>query len=109
MGCKSAQGYHAITGVGTTRAYGEQMDGFLRPLAPDPLFLLPQESPYLHTLRNSQLLQDRSEADPSVLSWAMPVAAGGGLVLGVGTMMVWRAVRGRQQETPPMSLNTMSF
>ncbi|XP_045664850.1 phospholipase B1, membrane-associated [Ursus americanus] len=67
------------------------------------------ESPYLHTLRNSQLLQDRSEADPSVLSWAMPVAAGGGLVLGVGTMMVWRAVRGRQQETPPMSLNTMSF
>ncbi|XP_030874275.1 phospholipase B1, membrane-associated-like [Leptonychotes weddellii] len=67
------------------------------------------ESPYLHTLRNSQLLQDQAEAGPNVLNWAVPVAAGGGLVLGVGTMMVWRVVRGRQQENLPMSLNTMSF
>ncbi|VCW68788.1 unnamed protein product [Gulo gulo] len=67
------------------------------------------ESPYLHTLRNSQLLQDQSEAGARALSWAVPVAAGGGLVLGVGTMMVWRAVRGRQQENPPISMNTMSF
>ncbi|XP_027479150.1 phospholipase B1, membrane-associated isoform X1 [Zalophus californianus] len=67
------------------------------------------ESPYLYTLRNSQLRQDQSEAGPNVLNWAMPVAAGGGLVLGVGTMMVWRVVRGRQQENPPMILNTMSF
>nr|XP_035946060.1 phospholipase B1, membrane-associated [Halichoerus grypus] len=67
------------------------------------------ESPYLHTLRNSQLLQDQAEAGPSVLNWAVPAAAGGGLVLGVGTMMVWRVVRGRRQESLPISLNTVSF
>lgn len=67
------------------------------------------ESPYLHTLRNSQLLQDHSEAGPNVLSWAVPVAAGGGLVLGVGTVMAWRALRGHQRENPPISLRTMSF
>lgn len=57
----------------------------------------PQERPYLHTLRNSQLLQDQAEAGPKVLWWAAPVAAGGGLVIGVGTMMAWRAVRRRQR------------
>uniref|UniRef100_A0A673THF1 Phospholipase B1 n=1 Tax=Suricata suricatta TaxID=37032 RepID=A0A673THF1_SURSU len=67
------------------------------------------ESPYLHTLRNSQLLQDQSEAGPVVLSWAVPVAAGGGLALGVGAMMAWRAIRGRRRENPSMRLNTMSF
>ncbi|KAF0876321.1 PLB1 Phospholipase, partial [Crocuta crocuta] len=67
------------------------------------------ESPYLHTLRNSQLLQDQSEAGPIVLSWAVPVAAGGGLALGVGAVMAWRAIRGRRRENPPMNLNTMSF
>ncbi|XP_045303256.1 phospholipase B1, membrane-associated isoform X2 [Leopardus geoffroyi] len=67
------------------------------------------ESPYLHTLRNSQLLQDRSETGPTVLSWALPVTAGGGLALGVGAVMAWRAIGGRQRENPPMSLNTMRF
>ncbi|XP_045700281.1 phospholipase B1, membrane-associated [Phyllostomus hastatus] len=57
------------------------------------------ERPYLHTLRNSQLLQDPAEAEagPAVLSWAAPVAAGGGLVVGVGSVMAWRAVRRRQR------------
>ncbi|XP_053057042.1 phospholipase B1, membrane-associated isoform X3 [Acinonyx jubatus] len=67
------------------------------------------ESPYLHTLRNSQLLQDHSKTGPTVLSWALPVAAGGGLALGVGAVMAWRAIGGRQRENPPMSLNTMRF
>ncbi|KAK2494982.1 hypothetical protein MC885_003702 [Smutsia gigantea] len=67
------------------------------------------ESPYLHTLGNSQPLQDKADAGPGVLSWAVPVAAGGGLACGIGAVMVWRAIRGRQRESPAMSLNTMSF
>ncbi|KAM9053640.1 phospholipase B1, membrane-associated [Megaptera novaeangliae] len=67
------------------------------------------EHPYIRTLRNSRLLQDQAKADSSVPSWAMPVAAGGGLALGVGTVMAWRALRGRQRENPPISLNTMNF
>ncbi|XP_032353162.1 phospholipase B1, membrane-associated isoform X2 [Camelus ferus] len=67
------------------------------------------ESPYLRTLRNSQLLQDQAEADSQVLSWALPVAAGGGLVVGVSAMMIWRALRGRQRENLPIDLNTMRF
>lgn len=67
------------------------------------------ENPYLRTLRNSQLLQDQADTEPSVLSWAMPVAAGGGLVVGIGAVMTWRALRGHQKENSPLSLNTMSF
>lgn len=69
------------------------------------------ESPYLHTLRNSQLLQEQAGADPDVLSWAVPVAAGGGgLIVGVSAVMAWRALKGRRQrENPPIGLNTMSF
>ncbi|KAB0361845.1 hypothetical protein FD754_006001, partial [Muntiacus muntjak] len=67
------------------------------------------ENPYLRTLKNSQLLQDQADAEPPVLSWAVPVAAGGGLVVGVGAVMTWRALRGRQKENSPLSLNTMSF
>ncbi|KAI5125075.1 Phospholipase B1, Membrane-Associated [Manis pentadactyla] len=67
------------------------------------------ESPYLHTLGNSQPLQDQADAGPGVLSWAVPVAAGGGLACGIGAVMAWRAMRGRQREHPAMSLNTMSF
>lgn len=67
------------------------------------------ESPYLYTLRNSGLLQDQAEAGPQVISWAVPVAAGGGLAVGVGTVMVWRAIRGRQRENLPMSLNSMGL
>ncbi|ELK14087.1 Phospholipase B1, membrane-associated [Pteropus alecto] len=52
------------------------------------------ESPYLYTLRNSRLLPDQAEASPRVLSWAVPVAAGGGIAVGIGFMMVLRAVRG---------------
>lgn len=65
--------------------------------------------PYICTLRNSRLLQDRVKADPPMLSWAVPVAAGGGLAVGVGTVMAWRALRGRQRENPPISLNTVSL
>ncbi|XP_033694695.1 phospholipase B1, membrane-associated isoform X1 [Tursiops truncatus] len=65
--------------------------------------------PYICTLRNSRLLQDRAKADPPMLSWAVPVAAGGGLAVGVGTVMAWRALRGRQRENPPISLNTVSL
>uniref|UniRef100_A0A452FKE2 Phospholipase B1, membrane-associated n=1 Tax=Capra hircus TaxID=9925 RepID=A0A452FKE2_CAPHI len=67
------------------------------------------ENPYLRTLRNSQLLQNQADTEPPVLSWAVPVAAGGGLVVGVGAVMTWRALRGRQNENSPLSLNTMSF
>ncbi|XP_066122900.1 phospholipase B1, membrane-associated [Saccopteryx bilineata] len=67
------------------------------------------ESPYLHTLRNSRLLQDEADAGPQVLSWAVPVAAGGGLAVGVSAVMAWRAMRSRRRENPPISLNTMSF
>nr|XP_020741977.1 phospholipase B1, membrane-associated [Odocoileus virginianus texanus]XP_020741978.1 phospholipase B1, membrane-associated [Odocoileus virginianus texanus]XP_020741979.1 phospholipase B1, membrane-associated [Odocoileus virginianus texanus]XP_020741980.1 phospholipase B1, membrane-associated [Odocoileus virginianus texanus] len=67
------------------------------------------ENPYLRTLKNSQLLQDQADTEPPVLSWAMPVAAGGGLVVGVGAVMTWRALRGRQKENSALSLNTMSF
>lgn len=84
-----------------------QMGGFP---VPDPeLSPPPQENPYLRTLKNSQLLQEQADAEPPVLSWAMPVAAGGGLVVGVGAVMTWRALRGRQKENSPLSLNTMSF
>lgn len=84
------------------------MDGFPAPdpeLSPPP----PQENPYLRTLRNSQLLQDQADTEPPVLSWAVPVAAGGGLVVGIGAVMTWRALRGHQKENSPLSLNTMSF
>ncbi|XP_027995990.2 phospholipase B1, membrane-associated [Eptesicus fuscus] len=65
------------------------------------------ESPYLHTLRNSQLLQNQAEEGPNELSWAVPVAAGGGLAVGVGVVMAWRAMRSHQKENPPISLNTV--
>nr|KAF6308297.1 phospholipase B1 [Myotis myotis] len=65
------------------------------------------ESPYLHTLRNSQLLQNQAEEGPNVLPWAVPVAAGGGLAVGVGVVMAWRAMRSRQKEDPPISLDTV--
>ncbi|XP_023603194.1 phospholipase B1, membrane-associated [Myotis lucifugus] len=65
------------------------------------------ESPYLHTLRNSQLLKNQAEEGPNVLPWAVPVAAGGGLAVGVGVVMAWRAMRSRQEENPPISLDTV--
>ncbi|EPQ13071.1 Phospholipase B1, membrane-associated [Myotis brandtii] len=65
------------------------------------------ESPYLHTLRNSQLLKNQAEEGPNVLPWAVPVAAGGGLAVGVGVVMAWRARRSHQKENPPISLDTV--
>ncbi|KAM9635478.1 phospholipase B1, membrane-associated [Trichechus inunguis] len=53
------------------------------------------EHPYFYTLRNSQLLPDQAQEPSSMLSWAVPVAAGLGLVVGVGVVMVWKAVRCR--------------
>ncbi|XP_039743429.1 phospholipase B1, membrane-associated isoform X2 [Pteropus medius] len=67
------------------------------------------ESPYLYTLRNSRLLPDQAEASPRVLSWAVPVAAGGGIAVGIGFMMVLRAVRGGLEGNLPVSLNTMNL
>ncbi|XP_037668950.1 phospholipase B1, membrane-associated [Choloepus didactylus] len=67
------------------------------------------ESPYLYTLKNSQLFADQAEESPKVLSWAVPVAAVVGLAVGVGMALVWRAMRGRRREDGPMSLNSMSF
>ncbi|XP_015421912.1 PREDICTED: phospholipase B1, membrane-associated [Myotis davidii] len=63
------------------------------------------ESPYLHTLKNSQLLQNQAKDGPDVLPWAVPVAAGGGLAVGVGVVMAWRAMRSRHEENPPISLD----
>uniref|UniRef100_G3SS35 Phospholipase B1, membrane-associated n=1 Tax=Loxodonta africana TaxID=9785 RepID=G3SS35_LOXAF len=67
------------------------------------------EHPYFYTLRNSQLLPDQAEEPSNVLSWAVPVAAGLGLVVGVGVVMVWKAMRGPYRKGPPMSLTTASF
>ncbi|KAF6321572.1 phospholipase B1 [Rhinolophus ferrumequinum] len=69
------------------------------------------ESPYLHTLRNSRLLQEQAEAVPDALSWAVPVATGGsGLVIGISAAMAWKALKGRRKtENHPISLNTVSF
>nr|KAF6448374.1 phospholipase B1 [Rousettus aegyptiacus] len=52
------------------------------------------ESPYLYTLKNSRLLPDQAAAGPGALPWAVPVAAGGGLAVGISFMMAWRAIRG---------------
>eukprot|EP00070_Physeter_catodon_P045498 XP_028352392.1 phospholipase B1, membrane-associated-like [Physeter catodon] len=67
------------------------------------------ERPYICTLRNSRLLQHQAKAEPPVPSWALLVAAGGGLAVGVCTVIAWRALRGRRRENPPIGLNTMSF
>ncbi|XP_040848681.1 phospholipase B1, membrane-associated [Ochotona curzoniae] len=62
------------------------------------------ESPYLYTLRNSQLLPDQAEAAPTVLYWAVPVAAGAGLLIGILAMVVWTAVR--KQRNPSVVMAT---
>ncbi|KAL6043970.1 hypothetical protein STEG23_008342, partial [Scotinomys teguina] len=65
------------------------------------------ESPFLYTLRNSQPLPDQTaeEASSKVLYWAVPVAAIGGLVVGILGMMLWRAMRSSKKEV----LNSTSF
>uniref|UniRef100_A0A2I3GJT3 Phospholipase B1, membrane-associated n=1 Tax=Nomascus leucogenys TaxID=61853 RepID=A0A2I3GJT3_NOMLE len=67
------------------------------------------ESPYLYTLRNSRLLPDQAEEAPEVLYWAVPVAAGVGLGVGVIGTVIWRCRRGGQREDPPMSLRTVAL
>ncbi|XP_021564433.1 phospholipase B1, membrane-associated-like, partial [Carlito syrichta] len=67
------------------------------------------ESPHFYTLQNSQLLPDQATAAPDALSWAVPVAAGGGLLVGVVGAVVWRSRRGRPREDPPMSLHSAAF
>ncbi|KAM6221123.1 phospholipase B1, membrane-associated [Rhynchocyon petersi] len=52
------------------------------------------EHPYFYTPRNSQLLPDQSQEPSRVVNWAVPVAAVLGLVVGVGVVMAWRAIRG---------------
>ncbi|PNI28571.1 PLB1 isoform 3, partial [Pan troglodytes] len=67
------------------------------------------ETPYLYTLRNSRLLPDQAEEAPEVLYWAVPVAAGVGLVVGIIGTVVWRCRRGGRREDPPMSLRTVAL
>nr|XP_012643770.1 phospholipase B1, membrane-associated isoform X2 [Microcebus murinus] len=58
------------------------------------------DSPYFYTLRNSQLLPAQAAEARDVSYWAVPVAAGGGLVLGVVSAVVWQGVRGRRRQGP---------
>ncbi|MEJ1287196.1 phospholipase B1 [Cricetulus griseus] len=53
------------------------------------------ESPLLYTLRNTQLFPDQATevSSSKVLYWAVPVAAIGGLVVGILGVMLWRALR----------------
>uniref|UniRef100_A0A2K5EG90 Phospholipase B1, membrane-associated n=1 Tax=Aotus nancymaae TaxID=37293 RepID=A0A2K5EG90_AOTNA len=67
------------------------------------------ESPYLYTLQNSQLIPDQAEEAPEVLYWAVSVAAGVGLVVGVIGAVVWRCRRGGRREDPPMRLHTVAL
>ncbi|KAL1783671.1 phospholipase B1, membrane-associated [Sigmodon hispidus] len=68
------------------------------------------ESPFLYTVRNSQLLPDQAaEASSNVLYWAVPVAAVGGLVVGILGVMLWRAIRRPQKEVSPSGVKTTSF
>ncbi|XP_012862289.2 phospholipase B1, membrane-associated-like [Echinops telfairi] len=52
------------------------------------------ERPYFYTLRNSQLLPEEAKEPSTVIQWAVPVAAGLGLVVGAGVVLAWRAMRG---------------
>ncbi|KAH0505598.1 Phospholipase B1, membrane-associated [Microtus ochrogaster] len=64
------------------------------------------ESPFLYTLRSTQLLPaQQAEASSKVLTWAVPVAAVGGLVVGILGMMLWRAMRRPRMEAPSTILN----
>ncbi|XP_006504111.1 phospholipase B1, membrane-associated isoform X2 [Mus musculus] len=56
------------------------------------------ERPFLYTLRNSQLLPDKAEEPSNALYWAVPVAAIGGLAVGILGVMLWRTVKPVQQE-----------
>ncbi|XP_028634820.1 phospholipase B1, membrane-associated [Grammomys surdaster] len=51
------------------------------------------ESPFLYTLRNSELLPVKAEEPSNALYWAVPVAAIGGLAVGIVGMMLWRTVK----------------
>ncbi|XP_075811398.1 phospholipase B1, membrane-associated isoform X3 [Microtus pennsylvanicus] len=64
------------------------------------------ESPFLYTLRSTQLLPaQQAEVSSKVLTWAVPVAAVGGLVVGILGMMLWRAMRRPHTEAPSTILN----
>uniref|UniRef100_A0A8C6QB68 Phospholipase B1, membrane-associated n=1 Tax=Nannospalax galili TaxID=1026970 RepID=A0A8C6QB68_NANGA len=63
------------------------------------------ESPFLYTLRNSQLLPEQAA---EVSYWKVLVAAIGGLIAGVLGMILWRNVKGRRKDVPE-NLNTMRF
>ncbi|KAM7325108.1 hypothetical protein ACRRTK_015361 [Alexandromys fortis] len=64
------------------------------------------ESPFLYTLRSTQLLPaQQAEVSSKVLTWAVPVAAVGGLVVGILGTMLWRAMRRPRREAPSTILN----
>ncbi|XP_029397045.1 phospholipase B1, membrane-associated isoform X3 [Mus pahari] len=64
------------------------------------------ESPFLYTLRNSQLLPGTAEEPSSALYWAVPVAVVGGLAVGILGVMLWRTVKPIQQEEEETLPNT---
>ncbi|XP_076798379.1 phospholipase B1, membrane-associated isoform X3 [Arvicanthis niloticus] len=51
------------------------------------------ESPFLYTLRNSELLPGKTEEPSNALYWAVPVAAIGGLAVGILGAMLWKTVK----------------
>lgn len=67
------------------------------------------ESPFLYTLRISQLLPDQTEEPRKVLHCEVPVVAIGGLVVGILGVMLWKAVRYPGKGGLPVNPNTTSF
>ncbi|XP_055478031.1 phospholipase B1, membrane-associated [Psammomys obesus] len=66
-------------------------------------------SPFLYTLRNSQLLPDQAEETSKVLYWPVLVAAIGGLVVGILGVMLWRTMRHSRKGDLPANPNTAAF
>ncbi|XP_033619312.1 phospholipase B1, membrane-associated isoform X4 [Fukomys damarensis] len=67
------------------------------------------ESPYLYTLRNSPSFPDQAAEASSGFPWPVPVAAVGGLIVGVLVVSVWTAIRRYQEKAAPASPPDSSF
>ncbi|XP_073905509.1 phospholipase B1, membrane-associated isoform X1 [Castor canadensis] len=67
------------------------------------------ESPFLYTVRNSQLFPEQATEAHKVPSWTVPIAAICGLVIGILIMTAWRAIRHHQNKVQPMNLSTVSI
>ncbi|XP_031212080.1 phospholipase B1, membrane-associated isoform X2 [Mastomys coucha] len=66
------------------------------------------ESPFLYTLRNSQLLPAKAEKPSNAIYWAVPVAAIGGLAVGILGVILWKTVKPVQQEEEEVTLPNTS-